>query len=69
MANYEFIKEVNFGSSDWYCTKKDGKFVSDSGHSDYQRALDKYNHIISHGQLVTAEVLLSTEIEEDQDND
>lgn len=69
MANYEFIKEVNFGSPDWYYTKKDGVYVSDSGHGDHQKALDKYNHIINHGQLVTTEILLSTKIEENQDND
>jgi hypothetical protein len=69
MAKYQFIKETHFGSHDWHYTRKDGDYVSDSGHSDYQKALDKYNYIIGHGQLKTTEVLLSTEIKEDKDND
>ena len=69
MTKYEFIKEEHFGSPDWYYTKKDGVYVSDSGHSDYQRALDKYNHIVNKGELKKIAVLQTTEKEEDQDND
>lgn len=65
MANYEFIKETNFGSPDWYYTKKDGYYLSNSGDNDYQKALDKYNYAINQGQLKNIEVLLSTEINED----
>jgi len=64
MTKYEFIKEEHFGSPDWYYTKKDGVYVSDSGHSDYQRALDKYNHIVNKGELKKIAVLETIEKEE-----
>ena len=66
MTKYEFIKEEHFGSPAWYYTKKDGIYVTDSGHSDYQRALDKYNHIVNKGELKKVEVLQTTEKEENE---
>ena len=44
----------------------DGIYVTDSGHSDYQRALDKYNHIVNKGELKKVEVLQTTEKEENE---
>ena len=42
------------------------EFYSDSGHSDHQRALDKYNHIVNKGELKKIAVLETIEKEENE---
>jgi hypothetical protein len=58
----ELIKETNFIGEEWYYVVLDGKYVTGSGTSKEEKALEYYEFIKEHKSNKTTEVIKQTEI-------
>jgi hypothetical protein len=58
----ELIKETNFIGEEWYFIMLDQKYVTGSGTSKYDKALEYYEFIKEHKANKTTEVIKQTEI-------
>ena len=58
----ELIKETNFLDEKWYFTMLDGRYVTGSGTSNYDKALQYFEFIKEHKASKSIEVIKQTEI-------